>query len=518
MEMNRRVNGIVRSILFLAIGLFVVPAAGRNDATARVYVVLWFDTEDYILPASDDAALHVADFLTKEQVKATFKVVGEKARTLERRGRKDVIAALKRHEIGYHSNFHSVEPTPAIYLAGMGWDEGIKEFDRRERPGLDDVARIFGCTPTCYGQPGSSWAPQSYAAMRRWKMGIYLDAGNHVNLDGRPCYYCGIFNLYKLTHTIRANLANPDLKEAEDRFLAARQDLLAQGGGVVSICYHPCEFVHKQFWDRVNFRAGANPPREKWKLPPVKTLAENQAAYSVFERYVRFLKHFSDVQFVTASEAAAFYSDEATGRRFTANELKDAAESIRGAIHYHTAKGGYALSPAEIFALLHDYVLACASGRQTSFVLPEKALDGPSEATLPLDGPIVTDRNQFYRTVRDVKDFMQAQGRVPSTTWLGSVGVPPEAYLRALAQVAVDLANGKPIAETIEIKPTALDAAKYVADDGPGLWRWVIFPPGFRAPRLMELAKRQAWTLKPAFLHDRIRQDQPARAVGARAQ
>jgi hypothetical protein len=38
-----------------------------------------------------------------------------------------------------------------------------------------------------------------------------------------------------------------------------------------------------------------------------------------------------------------------------------------------------------------------------------------------------------------------------------------------------------------------------VADDSPKLWGWVIFPEGFHAPRLMELAKLQAWTLKPAL-------------------
>ena len=36
--------------------------------------------------------------------------------------------------------------------------------------------------------------------------------------------------------------------------------------------------------------------------------------------------------------------------------------------------------------------------------------------------------------------------------------------------------------------------------DDPKLWGWVIFPPGFQAPAMMELAKRQAWTLKPAVL------------------
>ena len=49
---------------------------------------------------------------------------------------------------------------------------------------------------------------------------------------------------------------------------------------------------------------------------------------------------------------------------------------------------------------------------------------------------------------------------------------------------------------------TVLASAKYVADDNPGLWKWVIFPPNFHAPNVMALAKREAWTLKPAMLHD----------------
>src|SRR5260221_14581414 len=98
------------------IGLIVMLSVACSAATAApkptVYVILWFDTEDYILPASDDAALKVADWLNKEGIRATFKVVGEKARTLEKRGRTDVIDALKKHEIGYHANYHSTQPSP----------------------------------------------------------------------------------------------------------------------------------------------------------------------------------------------------------------------------------------------------------------------------------------------------------------------------------------------------------------------------------------------------------------------
>ena len=63
---------------------------------------------------------------------------------LEQRGRTDVIAALKKHEIGYHSNTHSGQPTIAVYLQHAGWDEGVAEFYRREEQGVRDVTRIFG--------------------------------------------------------------------------------------------------------------------------------------------------------------------------------------------------------------------------------------------------------------------------------------------------------------------------------------------------------------------------------------
>ena len=78
----------------------VAPLQPLASAPAPVYVTLWFDTQDYILPQDDDATKRLADMLTKLDVHATFKIVGEEARVLERRGRKDVIAALKRHDIG----------------------------------------------------------------------------------------------------------------------------------------------------------------------------------------------------------------------------------------------------------------------------------------------------------------------------------------------------------------------------------------------------------------------------------
>jgi hypothetical protein len=489
-------------IVVVLFGMFaVVPAARCAEPTPKVYVILWFDTEDYILPASDDAALHVADFLTSEKIRATFKVVGEKARTLERRKRTDVIAALKKHEIGFHAQWHSVQPSPAMYLSNLGWDEGVAEFDRREGPGRDDVQRIFGVAPTCYGQPGSSWGPQSYGAMKKWGMEVYLDAGNHVFMDDKPHFYCGILNLYKLAYTPRTRLlGEKDLEEAEERFAAARKALLAEGGGVVSIVYHPCEFAHKEFWDGANFRSGANPPREEWKLPAAKTAEETKAAYENFEGYVHFMKRFEDVKFITASDAVKLYRDDARNRTFNPAEIKAIAQMVGDDVGHQKHKD-YNLTAGEVFFLLNEYVVAKTQGRAQDKIQLTSTPLGTTGKVSALDESVKTDWSQFSRTSADVADFIKKQGRIPSAVWLGSVQVPPEAYLRSLARVVLELSDGKK-PDAIEVKPAKLLDVKYVSDDDPKkLWGWVIFPPGFRAPAMMDLARQQAWTLKPAILH-----------------
>jgi hypothetical protein len=495
----------IRLVLTASIVFALISPTRATAATPpRVYVLLWFDTEDYILPADDDATLRLADWLTRENLRATFKLVGEKARTLERRGRTDVIEALKKHEIGYHSNWHSTQPSPAMYLSGLGWDEGVGEFDRRERPGYDDVARIFGQRPTCYGQPGSSWGPQSFGALHRWGVKVYLDAGRHVGLHGKPHYYGGLLTLYQLEHVLRVDLkGGPDaLKQAEDRFAEAHKKLLSEGGGVVSIYYHPCEFVHKEFWDGVNFRRGANPPREQWKLPPAKTPEESRAAYALFENYIRYIKRFSDVRFVTASEAADLYRDTTRGRQFTTDDVRKIAAAVGTDVTFHTFSDG-ALSPSEILVLLNDAFLARLGHADKTGFEVKITPDGPSSTGPAFAGAVTTDWSQFCRTAADVRDYLRHHGRVPSSVWLGSTPVPPEAYLGALARVLTQMIDGKPVPATVEVSPARLAAAKYVADDDPKLWTWVIFPPGFRAPALMDLGKRQAWTLKPAVLHAR---------------
>ena len=153
-------------LAYLVLTALVSPVHAET-APPEIDVLLFFDTEDYLSPADDDATLRLCQLLTARGIHATFKIVGEKARVLEQRGRRDVIVALQRHDIGYHANLHLVHPVPTEHLADCGWLEGIAEFTRREGGGAADVRRIFAVeTLSCYGQPGASWGPQAIAALK----------------------------------------------------------------------------------------------------------------------------------------------------------------------------------------------------------------------------------------------------------------------------------------------------------------------------------------------------------------
>jgi peptidoglycan/xylan/chitin deacetylase (PgdA/CDA1 family) len=495
-----------RALALVCVGLLLLAAplaAQSTPSMSPVYVTLWFDTEDYILPQDDDATKRLAEMLTRLGVRATFKIVGEKARVLEQRGRRDVIAALKKHEIGYHAENHSQQPTIAVYLQHAGWEDGVAEFARREGQGVRDIRRIFGVTPTCYGQPGSSWAPQSYAALKQMGIPMYLDEGSHVGIDDQPFYYGGMLNVFKMRSTVaRMEFeGEKNVIDAQAKFTGAYNKLRAQGGGTVSIYYHPNEWVHTEFWDGVNFARGKNPPRKDWKLPGTKPAAETEKAFRDFEQYITFIKAQPGVQFVTASELMKLYEDRALTKSFGARELRGIEGAVGPEITFQR-HGDVVLSGADVFALLTDMMLAYIDQRKWPAETRVRPLYGPARPFKPSGRakPIQVSWETFAAAVRDVGAFIRAHGRLPDEVWLGADSISPEDYLVTLAGVVHTTFTPMLLPKEVRIREGRLAAASYVAEDSPRLWNWAIHPEGFHAPQIIELARLQAWTLKPALL------------------
>ena len=491
-----------KTIFAIAIALAIANHVLAQRA-APVYVTLWFDTEDYILPQDDDATKRLAELLTSLGVRATFKVVGEKARVLEARRRTDVIAALKRHDIGYHSNTHSQQPTIAVYLQNAGWDDGRAEFYRRESQGARDVERIFGVKPVAYGQPGSAWAPQTYPALRDMGIGMYLDEADHVGIDDQPFYYGGMLNVFKMRSNLaRMNLSGgSSLADGKARFTKTYEALRAKGGGTISIYYHPNEWVHTEFWDGVNFRRGANPSRDAWTLPGTRPAAETEQAFGDFEQYVRFMKGLPDVRFVTATELMTIYSDKAMARDFGRDELIQLARGVEDEITFQRLDR-YAVSPADIFALLTAAMAEFSQRNQLPSQSRIKPLDGPSRTYAPANGGTPSSSFQwraFADATREAWEFCKTTGRMPDEIWIGSESLSPADYLATLAHAFAEVAATGRVPAAVGRRAGRFTADRYVAEDSTALWGWIIFPEGFHAPRIMELARLQAWTLKPAI-------------------
>jgi len=481
------------------------PAGPAVDPAAPVYIVLWFDTEDYMLPASDDAAMRIADFLTRQGVRATFKVVGEKARVLEQRQRTDVIAALARHEIGYHSNTHSQQPTPAVYESVLDWESGQEEFDRRERPGFDDLSRIFGRPPSCYGQPGVSWAPQAYPTLKKWGVNVYLDDGEQVQLDGKPFWYGGLLNIFHIDagRQLEQNSDWSNLETAKANFKALYTQMSAEPpGGVVSFMFHPTELISEVFWDAVNFAQGANPPRSEWKIQAERSPAQREQAFRYFEGLISYAKSFPGVRFVTASEAYVLFRDKAQGRVFTAQELLRVASQVKTGITFQVHED-YSLSASDTFSLLNSLVAGFVCHGSIQGATLAETPYGPASQAYGLtmaEGVTEIGWSQFSRTSIDVSEFLARRRSIPNAVWFGSTAVAPEAYLLALANAAQALVSGGRPPDSVTVLPAELAAARWVAKDSPSIWEWPIFPPGFHSAHLMELARLQAWTIKPAVV------------------
>jgi hypothetical protein len=482
------------------------PAANDSkESETPVYVVLWFDTEDYLLPVSDDAAKRIANFLLAHDIRATFKLVGEKARVLEARNRSDVILALSHHEIGYHSNTHSQQPTIAVYESALGWDEGVEEFDRRERGGFDDIYRIFGCAPTCFGQPGVSWAPQAYPALKKWGVCVYLDDGQHVQLDGRPFWYGGLLNIFGIAagRDLEPNEDWSNLESAKDYFRRLYTELRSQpAGGLISFMFHPTQFVSQEFWDAVNFARGANPPRSEWKLQPENSPSQQNQAFKYFEDLIVFMKSFANVHFITASQAYILYRDEVHLRSFGHEDLEEIARRVSPGIDFQVFDR-YALSASEVFALLNSFVAAVVTNRTTSSIAVHATPYGPSSSGYGVGTGQLHEVswNQLSRTVLDVQNYLDKNLSIPSVIWLGGSALNPESYLLALSTITRLVLGNSPVPERIPILPAELVSKRWVAKDSVAIWDWPIFPSGFHAPHLMVLASLQAWTLKPALPH-----------------
>ncbi len=480
--------------------------------TSDVLISLWFDTEDFINPESDDIPPKICEIMERHHVKVTFKLVGEKLRALKERGRKDVLAAMGRHDIGYHSNYHSVHPTISEYVGNLGWDEASEEFMEREKSGMEEIRSIYGRTPSCYGHPSLCWVPEAYPTLLSWKIPVYLDETNTITspLKERPYYYCNLLNIMGLgKKTIPLDASDGPARLPPDYLSSLIPRIQGMYGElqesdapeILSMYCHPTTYATENFWDIVNFARGKNPPKEKYERSQIKSRDQTALDLERLEKFVAYLTTLPGAHFVTASEATEIYADKARDHAFSVQEISRLCEGGKKAITFQPLDGLW-VSAAEILSLA-AFSLAhySRSGQLPKEVNATHPL-GPKENSPVQSATSTLDRTSFLKACT----AMSLQLAAPFFYLPGAVSFSGEAILSlddffaTCCELYLQIAGGELASATIPVVKGNFVVGKFVTDEGAKMdWaKTGTNPEGFSAPRQVELARLQTWTLKPA--------------------
>lgn len=319
-----------------------------------MYATLLMDVEDLVDPEADDITRQIAEMLSGEGIQATFCVVGERVRQWWARGRQDVVDALARHDIGCHTDQHSVHPTVAEYLASLGWEDGVAEEIRRDGPAVDAITQAFGHRPSCWGGPGNTWGPQVNGAMVT--LGVPAQVYAQTRVPGGGVHrYCGVLayptgvyvgdDAYHLPERWRWNI---------ERVHAELDTREAAGDDWVEVFVgHPSRILHEEFWDAPSFLHGVNPPLADAVPARRKTDADLDLALTNLRETIRSLRDRTDLDIRTIHEMNDRYA------RFepvalTPEEAREAAGDLRSALEdmakWPVLPDGFDVTPIQLLA------------------------------------------------------------------------------------------------------------------------------------------------------------------------
>jgi hypothetical protein len=305
---------------------------------------------------------------------------------------------------------------------------------------------------------------------------VYLDEGSQVTIEEQPFWYGGLLYVFGLGRfTVRVSLA-PDasMEGALKKFDAAAAELRLRNGGMISIYYHPTEFVTTEFWDGVNFPRGANREPAEWKLAKHRTPEDSERCYQVLRTFVGQIKQRPGVRFVTAREFPQLYRSQYPPRIDREQIRRHLASRIT---FLRTADG--AMCAAEMLQIL--------LGLEPEFV------EGPSVRKPTTYAGRTIPRAAFERAKAGVAGFIRANRALPAMAWVGS------SYL-SLPDFAATLASDDGASQDVAVSRGEVEFEKYFAKDARKAFKWAIHPEDFAPEELLELGRLQGWTLKPAQL------------------
>ena len=461
-----------------------------------MFLVLNFDVEDYTTPVAegiDDIPKWLAETMSEERVTGTFFVIGEKARSLEERGRRDVIAAMAGHDIGSHTNRGSIHPTVTEQLENAGWEDGLRLMLEQESAGIRDLERIFGVPVATLARHGGSYGPQLVGALGLLKAGY---SGSPVGLPGRNVvWFCNALNFSGQYDGFDDTYYREDLFEPHFEKLQAELPGLARTTDVLSFfAGHPTKIRTEQFWD-FNYYAGRNPGPGEWKTPELRPLESMKTAQANFRRLVRYLKSRDDIEITTFRHLMEVYGVQKES--ITREDLREIAANV---IRTRSICGSEYFSAADAFA---GWVGAIADFRGKGSVPKKMKVIHPLG---PVEMP-VTEPQVARVTFQEACELaglaagrIRESGSLPSVLTVRGSRVGAGSLFALFGTVFLDLVRKgpKPEYDVPVFEPYPRMNEDAISQAVQELKSWPVHRPDLDMDKIVELTRLQLWTLKPA--------------------
>jgi len=461
-----------------------------------VRLIFSFDSEDYITPAAAEAEKWWAETMSKHGITACIAVVGELARTLQKRGRKDVLSAMSAHEIAYHLDFHSLPPTWAEILDECGWHDGIERILLTELKGISDVREAFGQHPSARCKPGNSWGAQVAAAMVMLNIPIFCDSPFALQ-RGQPFWFANTLMLqYHISFDHYFDVPTSErLKKLQEDFLKLCDD---HDGGYIIMFTHPARLVTADFWDAVNFRGGRKTPRNQWKPAPLRAAKEIAEMKQDFDSFLAWVIKQPQVELTTYRQLFAEYRQPKM--RWVSSEAVLQLSEKFNELTYQQMGDDF-LSPAELFGVFVHTMSFLAREKKLPEAVPVRSLFGPPQMPpfpIPKGSAALSD---FLSAVAFADEFCTNTRCVPDRIPIGQSEVGPNAFMKAISRLLKEWQTNGSLPASIPLNPVP-ELPKIADEPQFRNYRfkgtWVIFPPEFEGLRALEQIRLQTWTVKPA--------------------
>ncbi len=329
---------------------------------------------------------------------------------------------------------------------------------------------------------------------------VYLDETSILNLDGQPYWYCGILNLNGANENFIVfdySFERPDGVEKLKRKFAAMHKRLNGRGGTISLLWHLHTAINRKFWDEVNFGDGKNRSKEKYERPPAQPPEITDRAWRDFEELIGYMCSFADVEFITASDAVKMYT-HTTKESVNRDELRAVARHFSKSTDYFEGDN-LVFCPAEGIGIITKALSLHDASAELPDTIQVRDYLGPSSPWKSKGRTKILTKDLMVAASK-VTTLLETEKQLPTHIPVGTTAdLTPEDFLSTGSKLLNLILADRKVPSSLTVSRGKRPHTRYInATNFAKACKWKVLPRKFKAPKILEQIRLQAWTLKPA--------------------